>query len=435
MNLSPSPSNVSGKTAEIRPAGPVRRRPDRLIGLRIFNALARCAEAVGWRFRIDADRIMNRVRRQTGLDWEDRSFVEPLRTLAGALDQEANLHPIGRVIMSMNLAFFLRNRLYLEAARRTRPEASAEPLRQPLYVIGLPRTGTTLLYNLLCQDPNGRPLMGWETFSPVLPPPRGQRAVKDKRRAQGRRRVALINRMAPRLKSVHDLVSDGPEECTWLLHNTLLSGSFLLQAQVPSYAQYLRERPPETWRHVYAEYAQYLQHLQYNEPERHWVLKSPAHQLGLSGLMDVIPNACVVQTHRDPKKVIGSCCSLFSVVRGIYSDDVRDESLGAEVMDYLDLVVNRAMTARDDHADRVFDVRFEHLVSDPVGTVQRIYQRFGYPFDPRMEQGMRRWLAENPQGKYGSHKYDLAQFGLTEDRVTDVFGDYQRRYEAVTERQ
>jgi hypothetical protein len=423
-------SKPSGEVSdqERRVGGSAERRPDRTPGVRCFNWLARGAEALGLKFRIDVDRMLQNVRKRTGLEPIDQRFQEPLRLLADALNDEAHLHPFGRIMMSFGLRLFLQNRICLEHAWKSRPELLETPVRRPLYVIGLPRTGTTLLYNLLCQDPRGRPLMGWESLFPIAPP-RGP----DRRRVRGRRFVARLNRLAPRLKAVHEFVSDGPEECTWLLHNSFLSGSFLLQARIPTYADYLKALPREAWRRVYAEYAQTLQLLQHDSAGRHWVLKSPAHQVGLAALMDVIPDACIVQTHRDPRKVIPSCCSLFSVVRGLYSDDVCDRTLGEEVLDELDIALTRAMAARDERPDRVFDVRFERLMDDPVGTVKSIYRRFGYDYDPRMDDAMRRWLRDNPQGKHGKHAYSLEQFGLTEQRVAEVFGGYQRRYESITD--
>jgi hypothetical protein len=275
-------------------------------------------------------------------------------------------------------------------------------------------------------------LKGWESFFPVAETNKDGRKVKDRRQSRGKRFVWAMNRMAPRLKSVHDLVADGPEECTWLLHNSFLSGSLILQARIPTYSRYVKSRAREDWQRVYTEYGNTLKLLQHNSSASHWVLKSPAHQMGMAGLLDVIPNACVVQTHRDPKQVIGSCCSLFSIVRAVYSDHVYDEVLGPEVLDHLQLAVQRAMEARDERPDRFFDVSFQQLVQDPIGTVRRIYEHFQYPFDPKMEAGMQRWLKANPQGKHGKHRYDLAQFGLTEDQVEQSLGDYWEQSEAAT---
>lgn len=424
------------KTAVSRPqirtvASPV----DRPWAVKMLISVMKFAEGIGLpKYEVSPDAMLRQVSRKMGRDWQDRSFEEPLRILAQSLNEEADLHPLGSALMVSSSKMFLKNRLLLEHAWRQNPAALSAPVRQPLYVIGLPRTGTTLLYNLLCQDPTGRPLMGWETFMPAPEVGRNGRALRDRRRKQSGQVVRGLNWMAPRLKAVHELVADGPEECTWLLHNSFLSPSFLLQAHIPTYAKYVISRSREDWRRVYTEYANALRLLQQGSSAHHWVLKSPAHQVGLAGLLDVIPNACVVQTHREPKQVIGSCCSLFSVVRKIYSDRVCDQTLGPEVLDNLHTAVTKAMEARDEQPHRFFDVRFDQLLSDPIGTVKRIYDHFRYPFDPRMETGMQRWLAENPQGKHGKHRYDLAQFGLTEDDVETEFSDYRMRYEAVTAR-
>lgn len=405
---------------------------DRRFVIALLNATMRLAERAGWYHGdVQLRPIMDKLRGLTGLEWRDRSFEEPLNVLIDSLNNEARLHPVGQMLMSACTKLFLRNRLLLESAWEENPAALAVPVRQPLYVIGLPRTGTTLLYNLLCQDPQCRPLNGWESFFPVAEKRKDGRAVKDRRRQRGKLFVWHMNRMAPRLKSVHELVADGPEECTWLLHNSFLSGSLLLQARIPTYARYVKSRPRDDWRRIYAEYGNTLKLLQQNSSASHWVLKSPAHQLGLAGLLDVIPNACVVQTHRDPQQVIGSCCSLFSIVRAVYSDHVYDEVLGPEVLDHLQLAVRRAMEARDERPERFFDVGFKQLVEDPIGAVRRIYDHFGYEFHPQMETGMRRWLKDNPQGKHGKHRYDLAQFGLCEDQVQQSMGDYWDRAQAA----
>lgn len=396
--------------------------------MRLVNGVLGGLERAGlFRVSIRPERLQAKLRRKTGLDWQNCSFEEPLRILTNSLNGEAELHPFGRVLMTIALKWFLQNRLFLEHAWREKPEILSAPVRRPLYVIGLPRTGTTLLYNLLCQDPNCRPLMGWESFFPIRSPAlKGRRPQRDTRKATGIRVVRRLNKWAPRLKSVHELVADGPEECTWILNSTFVSPGLTLQARMPSYEAYLRSLPSESWRGVYTHYADTLKVLQQDSAASHWVLKSPAHLMGLNELLDVIPDAHVVQTHRDVTKVIGSCCSLFSVVRGIYSDRVCEETLGPEVVEQLKFGVMRGLTARQDKSDRICDIGFEALVKDPIGTVKRIYERFGYPYDPQMEAGMRQWLKDNPQGKHGSHKYELSQFGLTETHVRDSFAEYQQ---------
>ncbi len=398
--------------------------PKRPWEVRLINWTLRALERIGLSpVQINVDRLILSAQKETGLVFSDRSFEEPLRALAKSLMEEADLSPHGRICMLYGIKHTLKCQLWLEQVYREHPEVFAEPVRRPLYVVGLPRTGTTLLYNLLCQDPHCRPLMGWESMMPVAPRSKRGKTIRDYRRdlAHGIRQG--LDRLAPQLKAVHEFSTDGPEECTWLLHATFVSTSYLLLADLPSYHEYLGRLSREECRAAYRKYARMLQWLQRDSPAVHWVLKSPVHLSSLGPLLDVLPDACIVRTHRDPLKVIGSCCSMYSVVRRIYSDGVDDHQLGRDVLAGLAGVASLGRQSREESPDRIFDVEYETLVEDPLGTVRRIYDLFGYPFDPRMEVGMRRWLKDNPRGKHGVHQYDLSQFGLTEAQVRSAFAD------------
>ncbi len=414
-------------SSEPFPASPAQvqtgsRPPKRPWEVRLLNGTLRFLERIGLRtFQLDVDRLIRAAQRETGLDFSERSFEAPLRVLVQSMRDEGRLNPYGRICLFYGIIHSLKCRLWLELERREHPEVFREPVRRPLYVIGLPRTGTTLLYNLLCQDPQGRPLLGWESMMPVAPRSRRGKPVRDYRLDLANGIERGMQRVAPQLKAVHEFSTDGPEECTWLLHSTFLSPSYLIQANLPSYYEYLGRLSREECRGAYRLYAQMLQWLQSESAATHWVLKSPVHLSSLGPLLDVIPDACIVQTHRDPLKVIGSCCSMYSVVRRIYSDDVDDHQLGQDLLPGLAGVAALARQTRQEYPAQIMDVEYDALVQDPLGTVRRIYDRFGYPFDPRMEAGIQRWLTEHPQGKHGVHRYDLAQFGLTEAQVRDAF--------------
>lgn len=400
--------------------------------VRLLNGTLRLLEFLRLvKNRIDADNLIREAEVETGLKFSNRSFEEPLRILEKSLNEEAELHPFGRISMRLSIKQILKNRLWLELAWGENPSVLEKPVKRPLYVIGLPRTGTTLLYNLLCQDPNSRALMGWESIMPVAPLSKTRKPVKDYRRDLVHSIERWMNHLAPQLKSVHEFIADGPEECTWLLQSTFVSSSYLLLANLPSYYEYLARLSREQCRDAYTLYAMMLKWLQRDSPAAHWVLKSPVHQSGLGPLLDVIPNACVVQTHRDPVKVIGSCCSMYSLVRRIYSNSVDDHQIGADVLAGLAGVMERAKEGRDEHPDNIFDVHFEEIVQEPLRTVRRIYERFDYPFDPRMESGMLRWLEENPQGKHGTHHYELSHFGLTDEMVRTAFANYLQQFDSL----
>lgn len=401
-------------------------RPYRTLGARVFNAVGRRFRRWGWCQRLSMEEILDAARRRTGLtDWGEERFLEPMRVLLASLEDEARLNSLGRLFLRLNFRHFICNRLWVRQYLKDHPEALAEPVSRPLFVVGLPRTGTTLLHNLLCQDPNRRAPLFWEVLQPAPAPDR-----RDRRPQMARRLVSFLDRWgAPQLKTVHALDADGPEECTCLFFNTFVNPAFFLFGDIPSYIAWLRELGRGLLPWAYEEYRIYLQVLQHQGRRAAWVLKSPVHAFALDALLQVFPDACVVQTHRDMNEVLPSACSLFAIMQGLYSDDVDSRRLGPAVAESLRMHLDSyADTARELDGSRVLDVPYRSLVADPVGTVRNIYHHFGLEMSEAMEQGMTRWLAENPANKHGIHRYDLEQFGLTRQDVERMFGLYQQQF-------
>lgn len=396
------------------------RRPHRTWLYRVVNVCGERLRRWGWRRPLTVGGIVDQARRATGLsDLGSEAFLAPLTALVESFEDvaETALHPMGRLLARHTLVRAVSNRLLFQHYWGQDPSVLNRLVQRPLYVVGLPRTGTTLLYNLLCQDPRGRPLMSYEALFPVPPLP----PASDLRRWQTRMSVWFLNWSAPQLPAVHALEANGPEECTWILQNTFVSPSFLLSAQLTRYHEYLTNLPREEVVKAYHYYADVLRLLQVPGDDRHWVLKSPAHRGALAELMEVIPSACVVQTRRDPREVVGSSCSLFAVSRGLFSDRIDEAALGREVLNLLVLGEQRAQAAAAKYPERLLEIPFEELVAEPIAIVRRIYDHFGYVYSPEMEQGMRAWLAANPRGKRGRHRYSLAEFGLTEGDVLTEF--------------
>lgn len=398
-------------------------KPYRTWGALALNSLGRRLRHWGWKRPLTVEGILDSACRYTRLsDWGDERFHEPLRVLVQSLEEEAELTPLGRFFMKRNLRHFAANRLWTRQYLKNHPEAREQPLPRPLFVIGLPRTGTTLLYNLLCQDSSRRPLRLWEALQPA-PSVDVASGKRDFRRIKARLTVHALNSWgAPKLRSVHALDSDGPEECTVLLLNTFISPAFHILGNIPSYIAWLRDRGRELKPWVYEEYRTYLQVLQHQGRHAAWILKSPAHSFGLHALLTVFPDACVVQTSRDPQQVIPSACSLFALLHGLYSDSVDCRRLGPEI---LQLMAELEQVAREDtvrNPARVYPIEYGALMSDPIGAVRAIYHHFDLPLEDGMEQRMREWLARNPANKHGAHQYDLEQFGLTIADLKRVFG-------------
>ncbi len=410
-------------------AKPTYQRPYRPFGVRLYNWCARQLQRCGVRRDgLTEESILKAAQRRAKLsDFGDERFRVALRQLLESFKKDAQLHPFGRWMTRNRLIMSAENRLRIQEDLKRHPEILDVPIRQPLFVAGLPRSGTTLLYNLLAKDPARRPLLMWESFWPS-PPPQAETRHRDPRVKRARMVVKALCRLAPQLQVAHTLVPEGPEECMPLLFNTFVCPGFLMMGNMPGYEQWLRALSFDENVAVYREYKTQLQLLQWRCPGKRWLLKCPAHLAALDALFDVFPDAGVVQTHRDPAKVVPSVCSLFAMFRVMSTDAIDPPSMGPQLAESGADLVNRAMKAREKTPGRVYDAAYTELVNDPIGSVHRIYDFFGYDCDDRMDAGMKLWLDENPRHKHGAHRYDLAQFGLDLPAIERHFGPYCERF-------
>ena len=368
-------------------------KPSRPPSIRAFNALGKGLRSLGWRRPLCASRVVAKARARTGLSHAgDDYFLEPLDVLVESLEREARLTSTGRGMVRGMLTGAVENRLLIQRYLERYPDAMLEPLSPSLIVVGMPRTGTTLLYALLAKATWARPLLGWESLFPV---PRS--GAVDRRRARARVVEFLSGRAAPALESIHPFKPSGPEECTWLTINSLMSWAFPMFASVPSYADWLLRASPSLWAKAYADYRLQLQVLQHQRGGQHWVLKSPVHLMTLGPLLDAMPEARIILTERSPRETVPSTCSLFAVMRAIGSDEVDGEALGPEIVDLLAEGMRRADAAISAHDNRALHVAYADLVADPITTVRRICQRFGAPIDEVAERAMARALTHDLQ--------------------------------------
>lgn len=385
---------------------------------------------------LDEESLLASARRLTRMeDFGDEGFREPFRVLLRAYNEEAELTPSGRWMARLSTLALLCNRLRIQDAVTRHPEILDTPIRRPVFVAGLPRTGTTLLYNVLAQDPAARPLLMWESIFPCA------RAEKDWNNPAPRIRAARwvvkwLVHLAPGLPSVHPLDAEGPEECIRLLMNTFVTSYALMEYHVPSYYRWLQAQPAEVFEWAYRDYYRQLQVLQWQRPvPGHWLLKSPAHLYTLPALMKVFPDAAVIQTHRDPHKVVPSLCSLFAVYRGIGSDAVRNRRLGPELLEICADMLQRGRSAcAPGESARILNLHYAQLVADPIAAARSVYEHFGYALPADLDRRVAEWVAKNPKDKHGKHVYDLAQFGLTAEAIDRVLGGYCREYEIAPEK-
>jgi len=359
-------------------------------------------------------------------DFGDEEFRVPLGRLLQSHEEEAGLSPSGRLVKRIDLVDLLATRLRVRREIADRPALLDDPVRSPLIVTGLPRTGTTLLQRLLSLDPVARPLLTWEAMWPA-PLSRRRGSGHDPRIRHVRRLIGAVRRVMPDIDRLHPLDPEGPEECTRLLDGAFLWGYFAIERRLPGYAAWLEGLGPDAMVPAYRWYALQLQVLQGQRPTPgHWVLKSPAHLGNLRALLAVMPDARVVVATRDPREVVGSACSLFALLHGVSTAGSRRERMGRGVAQSLagDLVRGLEVAAED--PARVQVVRYTDLVDRPVETMREVYAGFGMPFPDGLEAAARGWLDEHPKGLHGVHRYDLATYGLDEDEVERIFAAPER---------
>jgi len=376
---------------------------------------------------LSAELLVEAARDETGLDdFGGDTYREGLEHLVDALGTEAELTPLGEEILGLRLRSHLISRLRVRATVLAHPEIEAEPMTSPVFIIGLPRTGTTALSNLLHADPAIRSLRMWESSDPV-PPPETATEHSDPRIAAAEEGLATMDAVFPRMRSLHFQSATGPTECQDLLGMEFRTTHFDGMAHVPSYTAWALAcdmTPAYEW------HRRTLQLLQWHCPPRQWHLKTPVHMLSLPALDAVYPDARFIWTHRNPAEVMGSVCSLIAYVRSWASDRVP-VNLGAEQTAIWCEALRRAMTFRDEaDPSRFTDVSFADLHADPVGAVGGALISLGLPFSDGSRRAVRGWAEGHAAGADGRHQFSLEEFGLSAEGVHDAFDFYLERFGA-----
>jgi hypothetical protein len=369
---------------------------------------------------------MDRAADQIGNDdWGEEGFTEPAGLLIESCLSTGYLSVPGAAVLRSVVLRHLRNRLYLRAYMYERPHAVACHVNLPVVITGLPRTGTSLLHNLLAQDPRYRFLALWQALHPV--PPRAAGPDRAELVARAETWLERFYAMTPDMRSIHPLTAEGPEECDALLQNAFVGQHLddMFDAEEYSSRLYATDLHRE-----YAYYALQLRILSEGaDEERRWLLKSPLHVSQLDALREALPGVRILHCHRDPAQAVPSFASLILAVRRPNSDPVSLTRIGHQALWRSAVSAERAVSARGrGDPSAFFDVPFRALVRDPIGTVGRIYGWLEEPLDPAVESAMRSWLAENPRDRHGSHEYDARAFGLDPDRVRGEFDGYLDRF-------
>jgi len=389
--------------------------------VRLLNKCGAALEKIGIGSTApSAAELIDKAKRRCGLeDFGGGEFVEPLSRLLESCHREARLNVIGKMALRSDVARILGNRLLLERDRRIYPEIAQQTIREPLFIVGLPRSGTTLLHILLAADPAHRAPLTWEVMSPSPPSSEDRK----QRIQQASRNLAVLRWLAPTFESVHATGAELPQECVSLTSPTFMSDQFDTMYNVPSYRTWFFS---QDLRPAYKFHRRSLQHLQFRQSAERWVLKAPAHMFAAPALLSIYPDARFVQIHRDPIEAVASVSSLVTILRQVFSDAVDPVQIGRDALTYWSQALKTFMRARDQLLpQRVCDLRYDDVRRDPIAAAGHVYEHFGWPFSPEVEKQMNAVLAQQNSQTNGVHRYDAAYFRL---EGMNGFAEYCERF-------
>jgi hypothetical protein len=375
------------------------------------------AEAVAAR----EERLHQQAAAETGLDdFGDDDYRAGLRVMLTEVGNNPKLTQADQGIDALLLAL-LKSRLYSEAGWKARPAVLERTLRSPLVIVGVPRTGTTILHNLLWQDPQFQVLEHWLIDQPVPRPP--VETWKDYPGYQLADVRQSAEDQAQRQK--HHVEASEPDECIRLMSQSMLSGIFCSMWPVPEYDAWFfaQDEGPS-----YRRYADNLRLIGADD-DRPFLLKNPNHVRRIDTVLDTWPDARIVLTHRDPLEQMPSICSLLAGRRRKNPDSFDPLAIGERELRVWSKAVEDAERVRQERQVPIFDAYYAQLVTDPMRVVEGCYAHFGMELRPEVRERMLKFLADNPQGKHGKHVYDASEYGLDEDKIRAAFAPYIERHQ------
>ncbi len=370
----------------------------------------------------------------TGLeDFGEDAWREGLDRLVASLRREGGLTPVGVEVAAAMLRDQLKNRLWVTEWHRREPSMGAAAVPAPVVVLGMPRTGTTIVFDLLAQDPRFRAPLTWEVAQPN-PPPETATFETDPRIEESAASIAMLELLNPGFQAVHPAGAQRAQECVSIYAADFRSLLFSIAFHVPSYTRWVLWDADMS--SAYRYHRQFLQLLQWHHPGERWLLKTPAHQWCLADLFAAYPDATIVQTHRDPLKVIASTASLGAHLQAMGRDQPTVPELAAEWADYLAVGGDRSVDGREDGtvpAGRAVDIQFRDFMAAPFAAIGQVYAALGIPFEEKVESAMRRFLADNAADKHGVHRYTFAATGLDVEATRSRTERYERYFNVPRE--
>ena len=398
--------------------------------IRAVNRLGRATQRLGMRGGLAESSLIRAAQRRTKLSFfADERFRVPLRVLLDSLETEAQLHPVGRAITRAALVGSLGNRLRVQALRDRDPAAFRLDVPRPVFVIGLPRTGMSLLQRMLARHPALRALSVWEAVNPVpIHTDRVPEGTLDPRIRRAEMAVRGLRYIAPDLHGILGTTAEEVGDDSLLFDPSLFASAAEGVANVPSFSGWLalaEDRP------AYEEYRELLQVLLGTRGGR-FLGKSSFHLEHLGSLLATFPDAKIIHVHRDPVQAVASLSSVVTRLRRVLSDAVEPHELGRQALDWSHYRLERGLADRGRYDPDIFqDLRYEDLIADPLKQIQRVSDFIDEPLAQPSERAIQAFLRSHSQHTVRRHAYSLDDFRLRKEEVAERFSAYRERFDLV----
>jgi hypothetical protein len=385
---------------------------------------------------ISSEYVLNEASQRAGgaNDFGGPEFLASLGRLVDSLNSEAQLNELGQLIASERMIGHALNRLLYIRDRKNNPEIADEKIVKPVFIVGMPRTGTTILHDILAQDPASRAPLTWELTFPS-PPPEKVSFRTDSRIAQCEALFPDIDAQIPGFKAMHPMGAELTQECVMLMGDTLCSSLFHNQFRVPTFQDYI-DGPEAPWKEVYQFHKEQLQHLQWRCKGDRWVLKTGAHLWSLEYLLEQYPDARIVFNHRDPVKSMTSYASLTRLVRTMSTDHVDPVEIASDWVPRLCKALHHSLdvrTQREYPQAKFYEMYFDDFSRDQFGQVEKVYEAFDIPMTDEAADRMRKFIAENPKGVHGEHVYREEDYGINPEEIREMFSRYIAHFDLRAE--
>jgi hypothetical protein len=405
------------------------------LSIRLLNSAFPALGKFGNRLlSLEPDALMAKASKQTGLrDFGSDYFHKPLQLLCDSLEEDAYLTGLGRIMARQEVLRLLENRLQFIDIFKQNPEIANETIIEPIFILGMPRTGTTSLHELMAMDPQFRVPLTWEVARP-FPPPERDSYLTDPRIAMAAKDLANVDKILPNFKDMHPMGAQLPQECVSLFSHDFASMIFDVQFRLKQYQAWLIQ---EDMTEVFVNHRRWLQLLQWKCPGNTWVLKSPQYLWNVEDMLREYPDARVIQTHRDPVKVAVSIGNLTTTLRSLASDHLNLRETTRDYADLLKYGTDKTMAARRKgllSPDRIIDIQFSEFRKGPIEALGSAYNFFGLEMNETIAKNMSGFLSSSHETeRHGKHLYSLEASGIDLVQERARFAEYQQSYDVPSE--